>query len=356
MASRLHWDPALGRTRQLREAGSRGPPILSSRENAVIHRKLMSIRWSSRTTQFKLNTGADIPALGFGTWQDKEAQEDAVTIALATGYRHIDTARVYGTEAAVGAAIKKSGVPRSELFITTKLWNNSHHPDDVEPALDASLKDLGTDYVDLYLMHWPVAWARGEQLRPKDENGKLILGDTDYIDTYKAMEKLYKSGKAKAIGVSNFSRAEMVRLMQNTRVVPAAHQLELHPWLSQPAFDNFHRNRNIHVTQYSPFGNSNPVYTKGQEMPKLLDDPTLKKIGEKHGKTPAQVALAWGIAHGRSVIPKSKTKERIQANLEGDFKLDEDDVKKIDEMNKRLRFNDPSQNFRWEFYSDLDGK
>jgi alcohol dehydrogenase (NADP+) len=170
-------------------------------------------------TTHTLNTGAKIPAIGFGTWQDADAQEPAVTIALKAGYKHIDTARIYGTEKAVGNAIKKSGVPREELFITTKLWNNSHHPDDVESALEASLKDLGTDYVDLYLMHWPSPFARSEEMIPKDESGKIKKGDTDYVETYKAMEKTLKSGKTKAIGISNFSKAEVERLLKETNVV-----------------------------------------------------------------------------------------------------------------------------------------
>lgn len=306
-------------------------------------------------TKQKLNTGAEIPAVGFGTWQDANEQEDAVTEALKAGYRHIDTARIYGTEPAVGDAIKKSGIPRSEIFITTKLWNNSHHPDDVEPALDASLKDLGTDYLDLYLMHWPSPFARGEALMPK-KNDKIQTGDTDYVDTWKAMEKTLQSGKTKAIGISNFSHAEIERLLRETTVVPAAHQIELHPWLQQPSFTAYHKTKNIHVQQYSPFGNQNAIYSAGQNMGKLIEDPTIAAIAKKHGKNGAQVALAWGIAQGHSVLPKSKTPERIRSNLAGDFALDKEDLEQLGAIDKKLRFNDPSANFGWDFYTDLDGK
>jgi diketogulonate reductase-like aldo/keto reductase len=138
--------------------------------------------------------------------------------------------------------------------------------------------------------------------------------------------------------------------------VPAAHQLELHPWLQQKSFNEWHKSKGIHLTQYSPFGNQNAIYSKGEDLGKLMEDPTLVAIGEKYNKSGAQVALAWGIAHGRSVIPKSKTESRIKSNLEGDFKLDSDDLKKIDSIDKKFRFNDPSGSFGWNFYSDLDGK
>ena len=307
-------------------------------------------------TTFTLNTGAKIPAIGFGTWQDKDAQEGAVREALKAGYRHIDTARVYGTEPAVGKAIKESGIPREEIFITTKLWNNAHHPDDVEKQLDASLKDLQVDYLDLYLIHWPSAFARSDSLFPKDKDDSNSKGDTDYVDTYKALEKLLKTGKIRAIGVSNFSQDELERLISSTNVIPAAHQIELHPYLAQQSFDEYHKSKGIHITQYSPFGNANPIYDSGKSIPKIIEDPTLVEIAKKYNKSGAQVALAWGIAHGRSVIPKSKTAERIANNFAGDFELAPEDVKKVDALDKKLRLNDPSKSFKYDFYVGLDGK
>ncbi|KAL6717926.1 hypothetical protein ACLMJK_004011 [Lecanora helva] len=307
-------------------------------------------------TKLPLNTGAQIPAVGFGTWQDQDAQESAVLSALNAGYRHIDTARIYGTEPAVGRAIKKSGIPRSEIFITTKLWNNSHHPDDVLPALEASLRDLDTDYLDLYLMHWPSPFARSEKLMPRDENGKIRPGEADYVATYKAMETAQHSGKTRAIGVSNFSQAEMQRLLAETSIVPAAHQIELHPWLQQKEFVEWHRQKGIHVQQYSPFGNQNEIYDGGKNMGKLIDDEVLVEVGKKYGKSGAQVALAWGIQQGHTVLPKSKTPSRIKDNLEGDFRLEKEDVDRVGGIDKKLRFNDPSGNFGWNFYADLEGK
>lgn len=268
-----------------------------------------------------------------------------------------DTARIYGTEPAVGNAIRTAGIPRNELFITTKLWNNSHASDSVESALDASLEDLGLDYMDLYLMHWPSPFRDGPELIPKDPStSKPIPGTADFVETYKAMEALLQTGKVRAIGVSNFSQQELERLLSSTTIVPAAHQLELHPWLQQPNFQTWHNERGIHVTQYSPFGNQNGIYSKGQNMEKLIEDETLVGIGKKYGKSGAQVALAWGIAHGRSVIPKSKSEGRIRENFGGDFELGTEDVKVIDGLDRRLRFNDPSKAFGWDFYKDLDGK
>ena len=170
------------------------------------------------------------------------------------------------------------------------------------------------------------------------------------------MEALVRNGKCRAIGISNFSKAEVERLLSQASIMPAAHQIELHPYLVQNEFDAFHKSKNIHITQYSPLGNQNESYSKGKDIGKLIDDPVLAAIGKKYNKSGAQVALAWGIAKGHSVIPKSKTPARIKANLEGDFKMEPEDVHKIDGLDKKLRLNDPSSSFGWNFHSDLDGK
>ncbi|KAJ5297842.1 hypothetical protein PENANT_c012G03533 [Penicillium antarcticum] len=308
------------------------------------------------STRYKLNTGADIPALGFGTWQDEGEQEDAVAEAIKAGYRHIDTARVYGTEKAVGRGVKKSGIPREDLFITTKLWCNKQHPDDVAPALQESLEDLDMDYVDLYLIHWPVAWKRGEELFPKDDGVPVMQHDVGLMDTWKAMEQVLKTGKTKAIGVSNCDKYEMERLVKDTSVVPAVHQLECHPWLQQHDFTAWHRVNGIHVTHYSPFGNQNAIYGNKRGTERLVDEPVLAEIGKKYNKTAAQVTLAWGVTLGHSVLPKSKTPSRIKSNLEGDFKLSPDDMKQIETLNQKRRFNDSSGEFGRDFFAGLEGK
>lgn len=168
---------------------------------------------------FPLNTGARIPAIGFGTFQDADAQEEAVSRALRFGMRLIDTARVYDVERQVGRGMKKSGVPRESVFLATKLWCNDYHPEDVERALDDSLNDLDTPYVDLLLMHYPCTFARGSERFPRDIDGKMLHGQTIFVDTWKAMEKLQKTGKAKAIGVSNFSKGEVQKLLDECSVV-----------------------------------------------------------------------------------------------------------------------------------------
>ncbi|KAL1636187.1 hypothetical protein SLS58_009881 [Diplodia intermedia] len=311
---------------------------------------------------FTLNNGLKIPAIGFGTFQDADAQEAAVCTALRTGYRHVDTARVYDTEVQVGKGIKRSGVAREEIFLTTKLWCNSHHPDDVEAALDASLRDLDTPYVDLFLMHYPCTFARGEDRFPKDGvTGQMVVGETTFVDTWGAMERLLGTGKVRSIGVSNFSKGEIDTLLREGSVAPAVHQMEGHLYLQQKEFNAWLRSKGIHVTQFSPLGNLNSFYREVSwsktisHMDRIVDHPVLQEVAARYQKSPVQTALAWGVNSGRSVIPKSVIDWQIKQNLESDFDIDDADMDKLAQMDLKIRFNDPSKENRWRLYSDLEG-
>ena len=323
--------------------------------------KILRRSITTRGTSFPLNTGSSIPAIGVGTFQDPNAQVDAVATCLSKGYRLIDTARVYDVEKQVGEGVRQSGVARSEVFVGTKLWCNDFHPDDVDRAVDDSLRDLGMDYVDLLLMHYPVVFKRGKDRFPRDADGKMLLGETNFLDTWGAMERVVKAGKVKNIGLSNFSRGEIERLISESDTVPAVHQMEVHPYLQQIGFNAWLQEQGIHVVQFSPLGNSNDFYrTTGwskeiAHMPKIFDSPILKSIGEKHNKSPAQIALAWGINNGRTVIPKSTIDWQIVQNMEADFELPLEDVERIKGMDVKARFNDPSLDYQYRLYSDLEG-
>ncbi|WP_024873980.1 aldo/keto reductase [Saccharomonospora piscinae] len=258
-----------------------------------------------------LNTGAAMPQLGYGVFQvPADEVVEPVLTALEAGYRSIDTAAVYGNEEGVGRAIAQSGIPREDLFVTTKLWNDSQGYDNTLAAFDQSLQRLGLDHVDLYLIHWPVP--------AKDR----------YVDTWKALEKLHADGRAKAIGVSNFHIPHLRRLLDNTGVVPAVNQIELHPNLPQADLRAFHAEHGIATEAWSPLGQG-----KG-----LLDDPTLGSLAEKYGRTPAQIVLRWHLELGNITIPKSVTPSRIRENLDVfDFELADDDVKAIAALDNGTR-------------------
>ncbi|MFH9657757.1 aldo/keto reductase [Streptomyces sp. NPDC017248] len=272
---------------------------------------------SSNVPPIILNNGVEMPQLGYGVWQvpDDDA-ERAVGTALEAGYRSIDTAAIYGNEAGTGKAIAASGLPREEIFVTTKLWNSDQGYDSTLRAFDTSLAKLGLDYVDLYLIHWP--------LPSRDK----------YVDTYKAFEKLHSDGRVRAIGVSNFLPEHLRRLIEETSVVPAVNQIELHPHLQQGEARAFHAEHGIATEAWSPLGQG-----KG-----LLEVPAVVAIARKHDRTPAQVVLRWHLQLGTIVIPKSVTPSRIKENIEVfDFSLDDEDLAAISALNEDRRIGpDPA--------------
>lgn len=265
----------------------------------------------SKVPPIILNNGVEMPQLGFGVWQvpDDEA-ERAVATALEAGYRSIDTAAIYGNEKGTGRGLAGSGVARKDLFVTTKLWNADQGYDSTLRAFDASLEKLGLDYVDLYLIHWPM---------PAKEK---------YIDTYKAFEKLYADGRAKSIGVSNFLPEYLEKLIGATSVIPAVNQIELHPHLQQHASREYHAEQGIATEAWSPLGSG-----KG-----LLEVPAIVAIAQKHNRTPAQIVLRWHLQLGNVVIPKSVTPSRIKENIDVfDFSLDTEDIAAISALNEDRR-------------------
>ena len=270
--------------------------------------------------EFKtLNNGLKIPQLGYGVW--KIPDEDAASIvgeAIDTGYRLIDTAKVYRNERGVGKAIAKSGVPREDLFITTKLWNGDQGYENTLDAFDESLEKLGLDYIDLYLIHWPT---------PKFDM---------YVETYKAMEKIYKDGRVRSIGVCNFDIEHLERIMDECEVKPAINQVECHPFLQQKELRDFCQKHDIQVESYSPLMNGTRV----------LDEETIKDIAEQYGKTPAQVILRWHLQSDLVTIPKTVTPSRMKENLDiFDFELSESDMDKIANLDRNERHNSlPSEN------------
>ena len=271
----------------------------------------------------KLNNGIEMPVFGVGTFALPTIQAaDVVDFALRNGYRLIDTAKNYGNEKEVGEGIVRSGVKRSELFVTTKLWIEEFGYDEAMRAFDRSLQALGLDYLDLYLLHWPV---------PTDFKKTLAA--------YKALEKLYADKRIRAIGVSNFQPAHLRQLMDNTDVVPVLNQVELHPYFSQQALRQAHDRYGIKTESWSPIGGVFVTLPKDPTRPvRLLEDPVVVGLAQKHRKSAAQIVLRWHTQHGCIVIPKSQHYERLLSNIDiFDFTLGADEMAALDGLNRDLR-------------------
>ena len=263
----------------------------------------------STVPKIELNDGHSIPQLGFGVFQiPPEETAEAVVRALETGYRHVDTAQMYGNEREVGEAVRASGLDRGEVFVTSKLSNAAHRPDDARRSFDETLAALGSDYVDLFLIHWPLP----------------TLYDGDYVSTWKALEQFKAEGRARSIGVSNFEVEHLERLADECDVVPAVNQIELHPYFQNEEVRRYGEEHGIATQAWSPIAQGD-----------VLDDPAIGEIAERVGRTPAQVVLRWHIQRGSIVFPKSTTPARIEENFAlFDFELDADDVGRIDALDR----------------------
>ena len=259
----------------------------------------------------KFNNGVEIPQLGYGVWQVPDDEvTPAVRTAIEVGYRHIDTAAIYGNEAGTGRAIAESGVPREELFVTTKLWNSNQGYDSTLRAFDESVGKLGLDYVDLYLIHWPA-----------EERGA-------YVDSWGGIMKSKEVGNARSIGVSNFTAEHLSNIIDLSFFVPAVNQVELHPRLNQAELRATHAEHDIVTEAYSPLG-----------VGRLLDEPTVTSVGQAHGKTPAQVLTRWSIQLGNVVIPRSSSPDRMKENLDVfDFELTENEMTTLNGLDDGTRF------------------
>lgn len=299
----------------------------------------------------RLVSGATIPQIGFGTWKAGKGEvSKAVKHALSVGYKHLDCAADYANQDEVGegiaAAISEGHITREDLWVTSKLWNTDHAREHVRPACEQTLKELGLDYLDLYLIHFPIPMKyTGEHSdAPRDEDGNVIFAKVSIRETWEAMEELVDAGLVKHIGVSNFSSQLIMDLLTYARIPPEVNQIELHPYLAQTRLVEFCKAHDIHVTAFSPLGSPSyvPLGMVDSSLVSLFDQEAIKTIAAKHDTTPAQVILKWGVARGTSIVPKSTNPDRIAANLaSAAVPLDDEDIKAITALDRGLRFNDP---------------
>jgi alcohol dehydrogenase (NADP+) len=288
--------------------------------------------------------GDEMPIVGLGTWKsDPGDVYEAVKTALKMGYRHIDCAPIYGNEAEVGRAFSEAFdegiVSRDELWVTSKLWNDSHRPEHVRPALEETLEDLQLDRLDLYLMHWPVALEHGVAM-PESGDDLLPLEDVPLSTTWAAMEELVDAGLTDHVGVSNFSIEKLSGLIDEADHAPEMNQIEMHPYLPQEDMLDYCEEAGVHLTAYSPLGSSDrPKAMKADDEPRLLDDPTVKAVAERRDASPAQVLISWAVHRGTAVIPKSVTPSHIEDNLAAaDVELTDEDMEALGDVERSYRY------------------
>ncbi|XP_021045388.1 estradiol 17 beta-dehydrogenase 5 isoform X1 [Mus pahari] len=303
----------------------------------------------SKQQTVRLNDGHFIPILGFGTYASQEVPKskatEATKIAIDAGFRHIDSAFMYKNEKEVGLAIRSKiadgTVKREDIFYTSKVWCTFHRPELVRVCLEQSLKQLQLDYVDLYLIHFPMAMKSEENYFPQDENGKFIYDAVDICDTWEAMEKCKDAGLAKSIGVSNFNRRQLEKILNKPglKYKPVCNQVECHPYLNQGKLLDFCRSKDIVLVAYSALGSHREKTWVDQSSPVLLDDPVLGSIAKKYKRTPALIALRYQLQRGVVVLAKSFTEKRIKENMQVfEFQLTSEDMKVLDGLNKNIRY------------------
>jgi alcohol dehydrogenase (NADP+) len=299
-----------------------------------------------RTLQ--LRDDDSMPMLGLGTWKSAPGEVGtAVTEALRLGYRHLDCAFIYGNEAEIGQALRGAFdagvVAREQLWITSKLWNDAHAPQDVRPALEKTLADLQLEAIDLYLVHWPVAVRKGV-FGPEKASDLLPLSEVPLAATWQAMEELVDAGLTRHIGVSNFGPRHLEELLAGARIAPEMNQVELHPYLQQDELLALCRRHGVHVTAYSPLGSlDRPATMRGQDEPVLLEDPTVTSIAVRHQATNAQVLIAWALQRGTAAIPKTVRPERLRENLAAaEVELAAEDMRQLAVLDRGRRYVDGS--------------
>lgn len=309
-----------------------------------------------------------IPALGLGTWlSDKSRVARAVEFAVGeVGYDHIDAAKIYSTSSQPGArslarrtdadryhagnedetgrGIAGSGVSRQDIWVTSKLWNTDHRRKEAEEAIRKSIEDLGVDYLDLYLVHWPVAFVPGTTKLDRD---------TTIVDTWRTLEGFVRANLTRNIGLSNFAKADVEKILETAEIKPYAHEFETHPYLQQQDFVDWHREKGIEVIAYSPLANTNPTYR--DDIPAIYEDPYWLRIAEKKGVSVFQAVLAWGIQRGTVVIPKSTKESHIVSNKKAlDIQFTEEELKDVGTHDRKHRLNNPGRNWGVKLFADLD--